>query len=410
MIEPIDLLEYESKEVELSASGQRSLAALAGNRLTVGVGSRPGTCRVTATQYVGTIVTPECNVLIHPKVSLENLFALLGVGLPASGWQTEQFAFGGSRDLLRELSQFFARSVQHATHAGLLRAYRTEQERLVGVRGRIDIAAQIRHPGDASRIACTFDEYTVDVIENRVLKAACRRLLQVPGVQFEVRRVLRQALATFEDVTDGPARAEAIDWIRFTRLNRHYEPALRLAQLVLRNLSLLDQAGAYGASAFLVDMNDLFQRYVTDRLSKALRGRLDLVAEPDVRLGTKRRITMYPDLVFRRAGVNVFTGDLKYKLAEDGRGRSADYYQLLAYLTALDLRKGVLIYCQTGGEAPQRRVEVVHSDKELLTYALDLTGTRPQLEAAVDGLASWIVRESSGHEVDAHQGTGAPRS
>ena len=396
MTKPIILKEYESKEVTLTAAGQRVLALVGGNRLTVAVGSRPGTCRVTATQYVGTIVTPECNLLIQPKVSLENLFALLGVGLPATAWQSEQFAFGGSRDLLRELSQFFARSVQHATSAGLLHAYRTENERLVGVRGRIDLATQIRHPGDASRIACRFDEYTVDVIENRVLKAACRRLLQVAGVQFEVRRVLRQALATFEDVTDGPVRPEAIDWIVFTRLNRHYEPALRLAQLVLRNLSLLDQAGVHGASAFLVDMNDLFQRFVTDRLSKALRGRLEVVPEPGVRLGTKGRIPMYPDLLFRRTGADVFTGDLKYKLAEDGRGRSADYYQLLAYLIALNLPRGVLIYCQTTGEAPSRRVPVVNGGPELLTYPLDMTGTRQQLETAIGDLATWINHESSG--------------
>lgn len=395
MTPPIELLEYETRDVPLTLVGQRTLAALAGNRLTVAVGASPGTCRVTASQYVGTIVTPECSVLIRPKVSLENLFALLGVGLPSSAWQAEQFAFGGSHDLLRELSQFFARAMQHATHAGLLRAYRTEHEQLVGVRGRIDVAAQIRQPG-SSRIACTFDEYTVDVIENRVLKAACRRLLQVPGVQFEVRRVLRQALVAFEDVADGPVRSEAIDWIVFNRLNRHYEPALRLAQLVLRNLSLLDQAGHHGASAFMVDMNDLFQRYVTDRLSRALRGRLDVISEPGVRLGTKGRIPMYPDLVFRRGATDVFVGDLKYKLAEDGRGRSGDYYQLLSYLTAMNLQRGVLIYCQTSGEAPQRRVDVVNSDKQLLTYALDLTGTRPQLEAAIDALGTWVFNELRG--------------
>jgi 5-methylcytosine-specific restriction enzyme subunit McrC len=185
-----------------------------------------------------------------------------------------------------------------------------------------------------------------------------------------------------------------MDWIVFTRLNRHYEPALRLAQLVLRNLSLLDQAGAHGASAFLVDMNDLFQRYLTDRLSKTLRGRLDVVSEPSIRLGTKGRIPMYPDLTFRRAGIDVFTADVKYKLAEDGRGRSADYYQLLAYLTAMNLPRGVLIYCQTTGEAPSRRVQVVNGGPELLTYPLDVTGTRPQLEAAVNDLATWINTES----------------
>ena len=85
---------------------------------------------------------------------------------------------------------------------------------------------------------------------------------------------------------------------------------------------------------------------------------------------------------------------LKYKLAESGRGRSDDYYQLLAYLTALALPRGVLIYCQTSGDAPSRRVEVVHTGKHLLTYPVDLTGSRPKLEAAIDDLASWIVAEA----------------
>jgi 5-methylcytosine-specific restriction enzyme subunit McrC len=73
---------------------------------------------------------------------------------------------------------------------------------------------------------------------------------------------------------------DAGDLMMFTRLNRHYAPALRLATLVLRNTALLDRAGTADASAFLVDMNDLFQRFLTDRLRRALRGRLTVDDEP----------------------------------------------------------------------------------------------------------------------------------
>lgn len=391
MITPIVLCEYESREISLAPAAQRSLALLAGKKLTVSVGSTPATCRVTASQYVGTLVTPECRLLIRPKVGLENIFSLLGIGLPANAWQDGEFAFGGSRDLLLALSHFFARALQQSTSAGLLRAYRGERERLVGIRGRVDLATQVRFPGDAGRIACQYDDYTVDLEENRILKAACRRLLRVSGGEGGVRRIMHEAINSFREVADVPVREEAVDWIRFTRLNRHYESTLRLAQLVLRNLSLLDATGVHGASAFLLDMNELFQRYVTDRLARALSGRLELIPEPDVRLGTRNQIRMYPDLVFLRSGIEVFAGDLKYKLAEDGRGRGSDYYQLLAYLTALDLPRGVLIYCQSSGEAPQRSVTVRHSGKELLTYPLDLTCPHPQLEQKVNQLASWIA-------------------
>jgi 5-methylcytosine-specific restriction enzyme subunit McrC len=163
----------------------------------------------------------------------------------------------------------------------------------------------------------------------------------------------------------------------------------------MRNLSLIDRVGANDASAFLVDMNDLFQRYVTDRLRRALRGRLHVVAEPEVHLGEGQKVTMAPDLVFTRTGAAVLVGDTKYKLTETGKGRSDDYYQLLAYVTALRLPAGVLIYCQRSGEAQQRQVVVRYAGQVLHTYALDMTGSAKDLEAELVILADWIHSASS---------------
>jgi 5-methylcytosine-specific restriction enzyme subunit McrC len=140
-------------------------------------------------------------------------------------------------------------------------------------------------------------------------------------------------------------------------------------------------------------MNELFQRYITERLKQELRGRLDVVPEPNIYLGKDRQISMNPDLMFRQNGNNVFVGDLKYKLSEDGKGRSSDYYQLLAYLTSTGLQRGVLIYCQNDGQAPLRRTRVVNSGQELLTYPLNMSGTRQQLETSVAELANWICAE-----------------
>ncbi|MGD9794708.1 MAG: McrC family protein [Acidimicrobiia bacterium] len=399
MSSSVELLEYASADVPMSSTTARDLSNLAQGRLTVGIGASPGTYRITATQYVGVLVTPELDIVIKPKVSLENLFAMLGVGLPEQAWQRESFAFSSSRDLLAALSQFYARALQQATSAGLLRTYRTENERLVMMRGRIDLPQQILHPARATTIACTFDEYTTDVIENRMLKAATRHLLRVPGVPGPARRMLRQSLPAFDEVQDVPVRPDAVDRLVFNRLNNHYEPALRLAQLVLRNLSLIDRVGSNDASAFLVDMNDLFQRYVTDRLRRALRGRMQVDAEPTVHLGLRRQVAMAPDLVFTRSGVPVLVGDTKYKLSESGVGRSSDYYQMLAYVTAMDLPAGVLIYCQESGEAPQRVVTVCNSGRELHTYPLTMTGTSKQLEAELVALADWLIAHSFAADV-----------
>lgn len=106
-------------------------------------------------------------------------------------------------------------------------------------------------------------------------------------------------LAALEAVSDVIVSAETVDSVHFSRLNERYRPALRLGRLILANLTLRDAHGTSSASSFMVNMNDLFQRFVTERLRRALSGRLSVTTEPTVRLGIGQQVTMKPDLEFR---------------------------------------------------------------------------------------------------------------
>lgn len=380
--------EWESREIALSDEGARLLADLAGPRLSVGVGSARDSWIVTSTSHVGAFVTPDVELLVRPKVPLHNLFQMLDVGSPTVARQV--FSFGADRSLLAAIAQVFARSVERAVGNGLVRSYRPEHDRLNALRGRINIGAVVRRPGLAIPAPCDFDEYTADILENRALRAALQRLLRVPGVRPLTRRTLSHALGRFEEVEDVSVDPEAIDRIIYTRLNRHYRQPLALASLILRNLSLIDRVGSQDASAFTIDMNALFQDWVTDRLRRHLRGRLGVRNEPDVRLGTRRQVAMRPDLVFVAGDHEWYVADVKYKLTGTGIARSPDYYQLLAYTTAMNLDEGLLIYCQADGDAPDRTVSVVNTNKKLLTHAVDLSGTPTEAEAKVEALAELI--------------------
>ena len=210
----------------------------------------------------------------------------------------------------------------------------------------------------------------------------------VPAVD---RRRLLQQVVSLEDVSDAPAQPDDLDRISITRLNAHYEPALRLARLLLQNLTLVDQRGVTTASSFLVDMNKLFERFVTERLRRALLGRLEVRSQGSVYLGEKSRVRMQPDLEFRRRGSPVYVADIKYKLTADAVARNADYYQLLAYTTALDLPEGILIYCLADGGVPERSVTVRHAGKILHTVAVDLTGPPASVAEEVERLADRIA-------------------
>lgn len=391
----IVLREYERRNVKLSSLTAHALQEAAAGKLEVSLAPEPESWLLTATQHVGAIVLDDVEVLIRPKISVENVMVLLDVGLPDQAWRQEDFAFATDANLLPIVAAFFARTLERAVTTGLLRSYRAESERLATLRGRIDFPTQIRQPGMVSPVACRFEEYTADIDENRYLKAAVRRLLRVAGVRPSTRQALLRQLVRFEEVTDAVVDLDLPDHLVFTRLNRHYQPALGLARLVLRNVSLIDQPGDTGASSFLVDMNELFQRFVADRLRRHLRRGLEVDEEPTVHLGRRRLVPMRPDLMFRVGGVPVYVGDAKYKLTETGLGRNADYYQLLAYTTALELPEGVLVYGQSEGVLPHRQVEVEYAGKRLMTYAVDLRGSAADIEQSVATLADWVVSRAT---------------
>ncbi|HJD78761.1 MAG TPA: McrC family protein [Corynebacterium pollutisoli] len=384
------LFEYGSIDLDLSRHQAASL------HKTGFVDVSPddtGRWRITASSYVGSLVMGDLEILIRPKINPENLFLLLEPGLPRSAWREEAFEYGSSSDLLPAVVSFFARSAETTLGRGLLRSYQGRDESLLALRGRMDVARQFRQAGLVTPVACTYDDFTEDIPENQILKAAVRAASRVPRLRPEVRHRLMRQLIALESVTDTPVKSSAVDALHWNRLNEHYRPTLRLARLILANLTLTDTPGSTSASSFMVDMNDLFQRFMTERLRRALRGRLDVISEPTVHLGHGRAIAMNPDLVFQAPGGPVrHVGDLKYKISSGARARSADYYQLLAYITALDLQTGTLIYC---GSEHQRSVQVRHSDKKLVVQTIDLTTDPDQVEQQMADLAQSIIDRSS---------------
>ena len=58
--------------------------------------------------------------------------------------------------------------------------------------------------------------------------------------------------------------------IRFDRLNEHYRRVVGLARLVLRHSAFQSGRGNVRASGFLMNMNHLFEEFVTVALREAL--------------------------------------------------------------------------------------------------------------------------------------------
>ena len=131
-------------------------------------------------------------------------------------------------------------------------------------------------------------------------------------------------------------------------------------------------------SAFLIDMNVVFERF----LRTALRDELGLPQrewpegerERRLTLDKAGRIDLIPDLLWRsgRDGTPTFVGDAKYKRIEPVGFRHGDVYQMLAYCIASDLPSGLLIY--SAEEHVPSSHQIRHVGKTIEIAALDLSG------------------------------------
>ena len=164
---------------------------------------------------------------------------------------------------------------------------------------------------------------------------------------------------------------DSVPEVPFDRLNEHYADVVALSRLILRHGAFESGRGNVRASGFLMNMNVVFQEFVTVALREALGVSGDVFLEKVVRsLDEEGQVHLRPDLTWWDGRECVFVGDAKYKRI-DGSVPNADLYQLLAYATALDLPGGLLVYA----EGEDATYHVRHSGKRLEVAALDLSGT-----------------------------------
>ena len=339
---------------------------------------------------VGALEMDGLSVLIEPKIGIPQLLSLacyaLGVYRPQ---EQHLFDFQKAQTLPDVLALALIAAARRAFGRGLLRGYLTEEEALHTVRGRIRFDEQIRRRyGIPLPVELRFDEFTEDILANRLVKAAAARLGRMSLRSPEARRGLGWIAAILENVSLLEFRRRVPE-VRFDRLNEHYRHVVGLARLILLHSEFESFRGDVRASGFLIDMNVLFQEFVTQTLQETLRVSANtLRAEKKVYLDVDKEVNMYPDLSWWDGETCTFVGDAKYKKVDDRSAPNADLYQMLAYTTALDLPGGLLIYAK--GEADTATYVVRHAGKRLEVFALDLSGSLDQILARVKTLASRI--------------------
>ena len=392
---PIILYEHEKTVVQLDQSVAKGLAEH--KKANVSVTPSSDGWILKPSQIIGVVTIGAQQFIIKPKIRMSNVLALLEVTPRSLEWSTEQFEYDKSPDLLIALVRLFLRTLDTSLAHGPCRDYRSEEERLMSIRGRIDFTKIVGRAGLAIPVPCEFDEYTPDIPINRALRAAIEHSLLISGVPQGDRDRLRRHLASFEGVRSDIGSTDWFSHWTPNRMNQHFAPAVRLAALLCQRHSLADRTGTTSAGTFLVDMNKLVEKFIEVRLQATLRTRLIVNGQERLWLDEDRRVRVKPDLVFEEDGDVKFVADVKYKIIEEVSGSdTSDLFQLHTYAEILGLKSGALITCTTSDENLKRTdvITVRHSGVKLHVWPIDLRQDIDEITKEIDRLAELVALTS----------------
>ena len=392
----ITLREYEkSPGLPISAAERDALHTALPSITVEPVPGTEGTYHLIPGSVVGAIEIDGLSVVIEPKIGIVNLLSLACYAIGKVKFDREAFDFPEEYALPDVLALALAAQAHRALSQGLLHGYLVEERALLTVRGRVRFAEQVSRRLDFPMpVELQYDEFTDDILPNQLVKAAAHRLARVRLKSHGARRDLGWVAGMLADVSlreFPPARVPEVD---FDRLNEHYRGVVALSRLVLRHGAFEAGRGEVRASGFLMDMNAVFQEFLTQALREELGAsprtlRSDRELEK-LTLDNGRRVTLQPDLTWWDGPVCTFVGDAKYKNLTGHRVPNSDLYQMLSYATALDLPGGLLVYAQGEG-VDDASYEVRHIGKRLDVASLGLAGTLEETLKNVRRIAEKVV-------------------
>ncbi len=384
----------ELPSVELTA--EQAAAIERDGLADVLVGASPGLWRVKTSSAVGVVVGDDWELRVTPRLAIPRLMFLLGYASDPSGWRSFVAGFERERDLVSAIASGFASLTTRALDRGLLRGYVGREERRVAPRGRVLFGRQAAiSRGLPLPVEVAYDDFTENILENRMLKAAALLVSRLPRLPSIARRNLHRIRELLDEVEPLQA-VRGIKAPPITRLNQSYAAALPLAELILSHASVGERKGGIKSTTFVFDMNKVFEDFVTVAFRDAMRaygGSVQSQVKP-FSLDESGRLKLKPDLSWWSAGQCLAVLDAKYKAIGDGLMKHDDAYQMLAYCVSYALPRGYLVYAQNSG-AESRVHKIRNLDCQIVVSAIDVSSEPEDVLAQIAELAEQVAVEAT---------------
>ena len=303
---------------------------------------------------------------------------------------------GNAEDLLAEV---LIQGIRKQVNRGLGQQYVEVNEATSTIRGKINLSESIRTNSiQKNELMCTYDEFTVNSLQNRILKSTMLYLIST-DIALSRKKDLKKLLVYFNDV--DPADLYHVDWhFRYDRNSQGYRILMALCKMVVDGM-LMEEKGEAKLQRIFDDqlLYHLYERFILEYYRKHYPELAPAASEIDWALDSdeRRLLPRMKSDVTLKSKDRILILDAKYyeHPFQTNFGRetvhSANLYQIFTYVKNKAAENpgykvsGMLLYAENGRK---ENITYSMSDNLIAVRTLDLNqefaDIRGQLDKVVE--------------------------
>lgn len=201
------------------------------------------------------------------NIPIKNIYYMLTYAFKELKHTNYEHIEGEDFDNIYDLfAEILYKGVSYLLKQGLHKEYILKNDILLTLRGKLNLQGTVRERVlQRNRLACEYDELTINNIFNQIIKSTVYLLINHKTVKSKRKYALRKLMLYFDSVDD--IQFGLINWnrLRYDRNSRTYQMLHSLCYFVLQNQIITTEEGDVLMAQFSDEhMNLLFQRFVME--------------------------------------------------------------------------------------------------------------------------------------------------
>jgi 5-methylcytosine-specific restriction enzyme subunit McrC len=169
-------------------------------------------------------------------------------------------------DLLNLLGRVLLNGTKTLLKRGIDRQYITENEVYQGIKGKVNVTDSLRKNLFSKGLSvCKFDELSVDILPNQILKTTLQNLTKIPSLSPTLKQEIRAIIYRLHEVNEIVLTDTIFHQVQINRNNSFYAFLLNISELIYQNLLINEETGDFQFKDFLRDerqMARLFEEFI----------------------------------------------------------------------------------------------------------------------------------------------------